>query len=182
MWRHRWVKNTHPPLNIAGTSGFHPRPDIPYLIDDCAGFNWYRVNFLHSSYCGAMFWICAENSIDNTEMFLLLLSSAYIESRPFLLLTPPHQWAGWRCTRRWEGTQPGQLTPADQRDIPYHMASCSAYKAGGKRRRGWHSEWWRLSSQVTITCDEALLSWRCTACQWEIVFCFACAHSFFFTY
>ena len=57
-----------------------------------------------------MFWICAENSIDNTGMFQLSLSSLYTESRPFLLLTSPHQRVGWGCTRSWEGTQLGQLT------------------------------------------------------------------------
>jgi len=31
--------------------------------------------------------------------------------------------------------QPGQLSPADQRDIPYHTVSFSAYKAGGRRRK-----------------------------------------------
>jgi len=35
-----------------------------------------------------MLWICAENSVDNAEMFSLSLSSAYTESRAFLLLTP----------------------------------------------------------------------------------------------
>ena len=92
--------------------------------------------------------------VDNTGMFLLLLSSAYTQSRSCLLLTPPHQWVGWGCTRSWEGTQPGQLTPTDQRDIPYHMTSCSAYKARGRRRKwgmfgvmvfvftGNHYTWW----------------------------------------
>jgi len=56
------------------------------------------VNFLHSSLYGAMFWICDENSVDNTGTFSLLLSSAYTEPRPFLLLTPPHQRVGWGCT------------------------------------------------------------------------------------
>ena len=65
----------------------------------CAAFGWDRVRFLHSSYYGAMVWICAGNSVDNTGMFWLLLSSAYTESRPFLLLTPPHQRAGWGFTR-----------------------------------------------------------------------------------
>jgi len=65
-----------------------------------------------------------------------LLSSAYTVSRPFLLLTPPHQRVGWGCIRSWEGTQPGQLTPADQRDVPYRRMSCSAYKAEGRRRKG----------------------------------------------
>ena len=126
---------------------------------DCAGFGWDRVNFLHSSWYGATFWICAGNSVGNTAMFQLLLSSAYTESRPFLLLTPPHQRVGWGCTS-WEGTQLGQLTPTDQRDIPYHMMSCSAYKAGEEEGRGGYSEWCCLSSQVSVTRDGALLSWR----------------------
>jgi len=33
------------------------------------GFDWNGVNFLHSSSYGARFWICAENSADNTEVF-----------------------------------------------------------------------------------------------------------------
>jgi len=41
-----------------------------------------RVNSLHSSKYGAMFWICAENSVKNTGMFMLFLSSAY-RARPF---------------------------------------------------------------------------------------------------
>ena len=82
-----------------------------------------------------MFWICAGNSVDNTGVFWLLLSSAYTESRPFLLLTPPHQRVGWGGTRSWKGTQLGQLTPTDQRAIPYHMVSCLAYKAEGTRRK-----------------------------------------------
>jgi len=63
-------------------------------------------------------------------------------------------------TRSWKGTQPGLLTPADQRDIPYHMTSCSAIKAGGRRRKEGHSELRSLSSQVTVMRDEALLSWK----------------------
>jgi len=33
-------------------------------------------------------------------------------------------------------------------------------KAGGRRRRGERSERWRLSPQVTVMDDGALLSWR----------------------
>jgi len=36
-----------------------------------------------------MFWIRAENSVDNTEMSSLLLSSTYTESRPFVCHTTP---------------------------------------------------------------------------------------------
>ena len=69
-------------------------------------------------------------------MFSLLLSSAYTESRPLLLLTPPHQRAGWGCRSSWEGTQLWELTPAGQRDFPYRTVSRSAYKAGGKKEEG----------------------------------------------
>lgn len=30
------------------------------FIHLCAGFGWDRVNFLHGSYYGAIFWICDE--------------------------------------------------------------------------------------------------------------------------
>lgn len=65
----------------------------------CAGFDSGTDNFLHNSCYGA---ICAENSIINMGMFLLLLSSAYIEPRP-CLLTLPQQWADWGCTKGWDG-------------------------------------------------------------------------------
>jgi len=74
---------------------------------------------------------------DNTGMFSSLLSSAYIVSRPFLLLTSPCQWLGCGCTRRWEGTLLGQLIPADKWDIPHHMMSpCSAIKSWEKKKEG----------------------------------------------
>jgi len=60
----------------------------------CADFGWDRVNFLHSSCYGTMFWILAENSVDNIEMFSLLLSSTYTNSGPVLFLTSPHQRVG----------------------------------------------------------------------------------------
>jgi len=68
-------------------------------------------------------------------MFSLLLSRAHTASRPILLLTPPHQWAGCGWERSWEGTWPGQLTPTDQRDIPQIMMLCSEVRAGQSRRK-----------------------------------------------
>ena len=85
------------------------------------GFIW--VKSLHRSLYGAMVWICDQNSVGNTPMFQLWLNSACTVSRPFLPLPQPRQRAGWGCTRPWEGTQLGQLTPNDQRDIPYLMMS-----------------------------------------------------------
>lgn len=51
---------------------------------------------------------------DKFRVFLLWLSRTCTESRSFLLLTPPNQWAGWERTRSWEGAQLEQLTPTDQ--------------------------------------------------------------------
>lgn len=34
-----------------------------------------------------------------------------------------------KCTRSWEGIQPEQMNKTNQRDILYHMTSCSEMKA-----------------------------------------------------
>jgi len=60
-------------------------------VDCYTGFDWDRVKFLHSGLYGAMFWTCTENSVDDTLTFQLLLSDAYIASRPFLLIGLPRQ-------------------------------------------------------------------------------------------
>lgn len=80
-------------------------------------------------------------NVDNTPMFCLLLSNVYTESRTF-------EPEGRRCTS-WEEAQPGLLTQAGQRDIPYNMTSCSIYKLREEEGRG-HLELWHFSSQVTI--------------------------------
>lgn len=56
---------------------------------------------------------------------------------------------GWHSQDSWPPLP-------DPRDLPYHRAPCSAYTAGGRRR----GRWWCLSSQNTVWCDGALLSWR----------------------
>lgn len=86
------------------------------------------VNFLHSSWYGAVLFIRAENTVDNSGVFSLLLSSTHTQSRSFLFFTLPQKEGGWGSARTWQGTQLGQLTLIDQRDIPEHMETCSAYK------------------------------------------------------
>lgn len=78
------------------------------------------------------------------------------------------------------------VTPADPRDIPDHVTSCSVYKVRGKRG---HLEWWCLSSQTTITHNGVLSSWKwlntCLALgnQWvNALFCFTSICVFFFPY
>lgn len=64
--------------------------EVP-LKDVAFVFGWDRAHFPHSSLYGALFYISAENSIDNIEMVSLLLSSTCTASRDFLFLTLPHQ-------------------------------------------------------------------------------------------
>ena len=45
------------------------------------GSCWDRVNILHSSPYSSVFWICAQNSVDNAAIFYLLLSSACTVSK-----------------------------------------------------------------------------------------------------
>lgn len=72
--------------------------------------------FVHSSSYGDMFWIFDENSVDNTPMFCC---TAVLTQRQGLFSSsccPTSEEAGG--ARSWEGTEPGQLTQLDQRDIP----------------------------------------------------------------
>lgn len=85
-------------LHLPGKRGVestrHP-PQVPKLCKQtfsnikkrlhCPGFGWDRVNFLPSSWYSAVLWIQYENNVDNTLVFLLLLSSAYSKSRTFQL-------------------------------------------------------------------------------------------------
>lgn len=45
------------------------------IVNYSTGFDWDRANFPRLILHGAMFWICDENSVDDTRMFQLLLSS-----------------------------------------------------------------------------------------------------------
>lgn len=148
------------------------------LLSHCAGFGWVKINFLTVAGMGLL-WICAENCVDNTDYFLLLQSSACTASWSFLFFILLYQQEGCGCTRMWEETQPGQVTPTDQRDIPCHMAPCSAYKTGGRRRKKGCSELWNLSSPVTVVCDRALMN-ICLPVRRSEFFCFVCVSDFCF--
>ena len=100
-----------------------------------------------------------------------------------------HQWITWGCSRICEGAQPEQPTPADHRVIPYQTMSCSAYKAGWRRRKGRTSGvmafvfpsnpymWW---SPAFLGMAELLPADRK---EWtNSLVCFACVHGFCFIY
>ena len=96
--------------NILYSPLFYQATD--FIIEgDFDGFGWEGVNFLHRHSYGAMFWISEDNTVDNTFMFRLLLSSSYTVSRPSLFLTLPCQRVGWGCTRSWEGVTARTANP-----------------------------------------------------------------------
>ena len=115
----------------------------------CPGFVWDRVNFFSGSWCTVAFWIWDENNVDNIVMF----SVAARQSRTLQLLMLPgaqevgrgHGWDSWP-----------QLTQGI-----FHAVWCHArhVKLEEEERRGGRLEWRHLPSQVTVTCNGALLPW-----------------------
>jgi len=63
-----------------------------------------------------------------------LLSTAYFKASSSSHPSPTSEQAGG-AQDAGRGTQPGQLAPADQRDIPDHMMSCSAIKSWGNKKK-----------------------------------------------
>lgn len=101
----------------------------------------------------------------------------YIDPRPFLVYLLPHWGEGWRHMKRWNGPQPRKVLQIGQRDIPFHTASYSAYKVWRKERKRGYLVQLRLSSQITITCNDHRWEVWINSClpMWssKIIPCFA---------
>lgn len=83
-----------------------------------------------------MFWFCDVKCVDSTK----LAQSQGL----FCLSLCPTKWVLWMCTKAWEVTQWGLLTPSNQMDLQYCMESYSAQKLDGGLAvrpllRGWLS-------------------------------------------
>lgn len=89
------------------------------------GFGWDRVNFLCSSWYGFTVCICAGNNVDNSWIFLLLLSSACTESSPFPFLTPHPTTA--------EGFGRGHSCLQLSRGISHTIVGCAELSVGLSR-------------------------------------------------
>lgn len=78
-----------------------------------------------------MFWICAENNIDNTGMLLLcyFLSSDY-RVKTFSAPQPSSPESSLGMHKGMGGNTGRKLTPIYPKDIPYHMESFLAFRAG----------------------------------------------------
>lgn len=70
------------------------KPDSVKLLN-CAGWAGVELIVFFFPVAGmGIVWDLSRDSVDNTGMFSLLLSSVYTASRPFLHLTPPtSEWA-----------------------------------------------------------------------------------------
>lgn len=86
--------------------------------------------------------------------------TAFQRVKKDLLCSSPHCKSKRTVHSTWKRTQPGKTILTNPRDVPHHMASRSAYKVGQRKRKGGDPKWQCLTSQVIITCDGALLSWR----------------------
>lgn len=125
------------------------------LISFCIGFAWDGVNFfvtvhmvLHFKFVIKtvliMHWCCS----------CCWTVLTYTASRSSLFLMLPCQQVGWRCTRRWEGTQPGHLTSTKGYTTPCDIV-ISNKNCEERRRKGgcsslWHflppkNAWWSPS-------------------------------------
>lgn len=94
-------------------------------------------------------------------MFWAQLNSFFHSTKVFSFSSSSLQGLGWSCTRKWVRTQLRELNSADQRDIPCHTRLCSAIKAQGKEKeRNMPFGLQHISSQIFVTCTEALLSRR----------------------
>lgn len=65
---------------------------------------------------------------------------------------------GWAGDPQEAGTQRGQLTTTDCRDIPQHVVSCSAYESGEGRRKGAMFRVMAFVSPITFMHGGPLLS------------------------
>lgn len=59
----------------------------------CAGFGWERVNFLHSIWSRAVFWICSGNIVDNTDDLVTAEQGSH-SIKALSHITPPVSWMG----------------------------------------------------------------------------------------
>lgn len=134
-----------------------------------------KVNFWYT-----ITWLCFGSMLETgliTQECFLYFGALFTHNQGlfcFLL----YQWVGSGVHKALGGIAVNSA-PREQRDIQYHMPPCSAYKAEWRRWKGECSGWWHLLSQITVTHDRVLLSWR--FCWWEVVkelLCLSCVPSF----
>lgn len=101
----------------------------------CSGFIWGRVKFLPSSWCGAVFWIQDENSVDHTSIFELLLSNVCTNSMTFLFFALLCQQESWEWSQE-AGSGQNQDSSSKLAKGIFHTRWCHAKQQNGKELSG----------------------------------------------
>lgn len=107
-----------------------------------------------------MLWICAENSVENTEITVFLLSRVYKHQGLFCFsYYPESEGAGGRQeTGKGHSWDPWPQIIQRIFHITWHHAQDTRWGTEQGSERSF--ELWHLTFQVTFACDGALLSWR----------------------
>lgn len=116
----------------------------------------HRVNFHHGGWYGAMVWTCAETVL-LTQGYFGYCSAAIAHHQGFSAPHTPWQKEGWGCTKSWEGTQPGQLSPTHPEIyyiIWHHMQQIKLGEEGGRMA---HLEWCHFPNHHRVCMSPAFL-------------------------
>lgn len=75
-----------------------------YLLSCCAGFGCSTVNYLHTGRCECMFWVWAEHSNDNRDIFIFSEQTLSLRrAKAFPVFCPATLMRKLRVHEKWEG-------------------------------------------------------------------------------
>lgn len=139
-------------------------------VCNCASFDWGRVDFLLSSWYGAMFRIFDESSVDNFRD-VLVTAQQCLHQRQGLFWFSPHSYNKEGNTRSSRGHRRDsrlQLTQGKSCTFLCHAWHMKLGEEEGLGQGREHLKWWFLSSQITITHDELSWDWQNTCLPWKV--------------
>lgn len=84
----------------------------------------------------AVVWIGDKKSVEDDRNVLAAAGLCLHSIKAFSICHAALQARSLGVQEKLQGTQRGQLTSADHRDVPYHTAPCSACEGDGKKEEG----------------------------------------------
>lgn len=131
----------------------------------CLAFGWDRVHFLAVADTGLCFDFSRKLTLV-THWWFSCCWVVFIQVKNFSSSHAlPVKTGGAQGVVKWQLL--GQLTPGDPKDVPYHVASCSAYEVGGT---------WLGASSEELTGHQSASEWATDLS----VTCFVYLNSFIF--
>lgn len=100
------------------------------MMKTCTGFGWDRINFIHSSCFGAVFWICA----GIRDSFVTEQDLLGVKAFPVPHPTPPERRLGMHKDLGVDTVRIAD--PSDPTDILHCRTPSLAYKYGGRLVQG----------------------------------------------